>query len=308
MTDGSYVYKKNAFADKVLYKVDSSTKTQSTYASVPAMPNDKYATIAAYGPSVYLAATDAIYRIASDGSFEKVLASSGAHKIYGLVKTGNELYYSFMTAVFTDPVSTELLDCGSQNIPVVDVTVSPESLAIPRVGTAQVTAHVYPYEATNKKVTWKTSKETVATVSSAGLVSGVAVGKATITATSAANAAIKDTCSVSVNGPSLEDGFCSVSGVDAAFNYAVDPICPQPVVAYNGETLVEGQDYSVSYEDNTAVGIAKVVITATGNYRGVKTVLFSITPVATYHLTYRSSSLYPVYTGKARISNKCRWL
>ncbi|MNW17250.1 Bacterial Ig-like domain (group 2) [compost metagenome] len=58
-------------------------------------------------------------------------------------------------------------------------------------------AEVTPIGA-SQTVTWSTSDATKATVSETGLVTGVAVGSATITATSVADPTKIDTCAVTV--------------------------------------------------------------------------------------------------------------
>lgn len=68
-------------------------------------------------------------------------------------------------------------------VSVTGVTVSPTSFNLAVNGTQQVTATVAPSNATNKNVTWSSSNTAVATVSSTGLVTGIAAGLATITAT-----------------------------------------------------------------------------------------------------------------------------
>jgi hypothetical protein len=63
------------------------------------------------------------------------------------------------------------------------VTVSPSILSISDKSSSQLTATVLPSDAPDKSVTWSSSDEYVARVSETGLVTGVAVGNATITAT-----------------------------------------------------------------------------------------------------------------------------
>lgn len=60
-----------------------------------------------------------------------------------------------------------------------------KSLTISINTSKKLKATVYPLDATNKTVTWKSSNTKVAKVSSTGKVTGVGVGKATITATAA---------------------------------------------------------------------------------------------------------------------------
>lgn len=68
-------------------------------------------------------------------------------------------------------------------IPVTGVSISPTSASIPVGATTQLTATVAPANATNKNVSWVSSNTSVATVSSTGMVTGVAAGNATITVT-----------------------------------------------------------------------------------------------------------------------------
>ncbi len=71
----------------------------------------------------------------------------------------------------------------SSNIEVTSVAVLPTSLNI-NIGTSQqLSATISPANASNKKINWSSSNETVATVNSDGLVTAVSIGNATITAT-----------------------------------------------------------------------------------------------------------------------------
>ena len=68
-------------------------------------------------------------------------------------------------------------------VPVTGVTLDKTSTTLAVGGTEQLTATIAPEDASNKTVTWTSSNESVATVSASGLVSALAVGEATITAT-----------------------------------------------------------------------------------------------------------------------------
>jgi uncharacterized protein YjdB len=83
------------------------------------------------------------------------------------------------------------------NVPVTGVTVSPQTVSVAANGTTQLTATIAPSNATNKNLNWSSSNTSVATVSSTGLVSGVAIGSATITATTV-DGSKTATCSVTV--------------------------------------------------------------------------------------------------------------
>lgn len=68
-------------------------------------------------------------------------------------------------------------------VAVTGVKLSQNTLSVVEDETAELTATVEPSNATNKKVTWSSSDEDVATVTQAGVVTGVKAGKATITVT-----------------------------------------------------------------------------------------------------------------------------
>jgi hypothetical protein len=58
--------------------------------------------------------------------------------------------------------------------------------------------------------------------------------------------------------------------------YTGEAIEPDVTVTYDGTTLTEGTDYTVSYADNTDVGTATVTVTGTGDYTGTATATFEI--------------------------------
>ena len=51
---------------------------------------------------------------------------------------------------------------------------------------------------------------------------------------------------------------------------------PEPIVKYDGATLVKGTDYTLEYSDNVEVGKAKVTIKGMGNYTGEVEASFQI--------------------------------
>ncbi|TKK33190.1 Ig-like domain-containing protein [Pantoea agglomerans] len=67
------------------------------------------------------------------------------------------------------------------SVPATGVTVTPATTSVVVSATRQLTGAVLPADATDKSGTWTTSDATKATVSSTGLVTGVAAGTATIT-------------------------------------------------------------------------------------------------------------------------------
>ncbi len=82
------------------------------------------------------------------------------------------------------------------------VTVSPASATLDPNDTQQLTANVDATPASaDKSVTWTSSNPSVATVSESGLVTAVAQGTATITATSNLDNTKSGTCNITVNAP-----------------------------------------------------------------------------------------------------------
>ena len=78
-----------------------------------------------------------------------------------------------------------------------DISISPVELKLVANNSATLTVSATPWGA-DERVTWTSSDETVATVSENGLVTGVAAGEATITATSVFDPTKSATCEVTV--------------------------------------------------------------------------------------------------------------
>jgi len=84
---------------------------------------------------------------------------------------------------------------------VTGISIAPSSVAVAVGGTATLIATITPSTATNKLVTWSSSNTNVATVSSAGVVYGVAAGTATITVRAADGSGKTTAVSVTVLQP-----------------------------------------------------------------------------------------------------------
>ena len=64
--------------------------------------------------------------------------------------------------------------------------------------------------------------------------------------------------------------------VPESVTYTGSPLTPSVAVVYDGATLVVNTDYFVSYNDNTEVGAATVVVTGAGEYTGQVVKTFQI--------------------------------
>ena len=164
--------------------------------------------------------------------------------------------------------------------PTSGVTVTPESVSLNTGQTHQLTATVSPATASNKSVTWSTSRGNVATVSNTGLVTAVGNGTATITARTASGG-YTDTCTVTVSTPvtgvSLSSSSLTIdkSGThqltatvspETASNKTVSWSTSDPDVAYVSQsglvTAVGGgtADITVTTEDGSYTAQCKVTV------------------------------------------------
>ncbi|MDY2679222.1 MAG: hypothetical protein SOV50_01000, partial [Lentihominibacter sp.] len=111
-------------------------------------------------------------------------------------------------------------------------------------------------------------------------------------------------------GLSLEEAVVALNSSE--YTYTGDVIQPVPDVTLNGSKLVEGDDYSLSYDRNVNVGRARVIITGEGRFTGqIKYGEFNIVAadiskakmsMVYKYYNYKGSSVKPVikvsYNGK----------
>lgn len=167
----------------------------------------------------------------------------------------------------------DLYDALYPPIPATSVTLNRGSLYFHSLNeTAQLTATVLPEDTTDTLV-WSSSDETVATVSQTGLVTAIAYGSATITATAGEKSA---TCSVLASE-------ATISSISAVFNQGA-------AVVYDNDELDTLKQYltvtatwsdssteTLEDEDYTLTGtLTTGTSTVTVNYAG-KTTTFTVT-------------------------------
>ena len=68
---------------------------------------------------------------------------------------------------------------------------------------------------------------------------------------------------------------------DTAFAYTGKAIKPMVTVSYKGNSLEEGVDYRIEYNNNINTGIATAKFTGIGKYSGIETLEYKILPVKT---------------------------
>lgn len=72
-----------------------------------------------------------------------------------------------------------------------------------------------------------------------------------------------------------------VAGMEDTYILSDGAVKPRPTVRFNGKTLVEGTDYTLSYVNNDRAGTAEVVISGIGRYTGTRKVEFEIIEIET---------------------------
>ena len=102
-----------------------------------------------------------------------------------------------ITATTKDGGFTATCEVTVRRIAVTDVTLSKSELSLSTGQSYTLTANVLPSNASNKSVTWQSSNDAVATVSSSGYVRAISEGTATITATTV-DGGFTATCAVTV--------------------------------------------------------------------------------------------------------------
>ena len=123
--------------------------------------------------------------------------------------------------------------------------------------------------------TYTIADTNVATVSGT-TVTLVGAGTTTVTVSQAATSnysAATATITLTVNKADIIN--TTVSAISDQ-TYTGSRITISPTVTFNGSTVTETTDYTVSLSNNTNAGTASLTITGTGNYTGTKTVSFTI--------------------------------
>ena len=191
----------------------------------------------------------------------------------------------------------------SVTFPVTSVTLSPTTLTLtPGGSTATLTATVSPDNAANKTVTWTTSAPSVATVNSSGVVTPVAVGTATITATS--DNGKTATCAVTVSkqdiSPTVTMSGWTYGGT--ANSPSVSGNSGNGGVTYHYKVSTANNDtYTTTKPSDAGTYTVRATIAETTNYKsGTATANFTIAPKTVSAPTVTVSPGSYVYTGSAQ--------
>ncbi len=202
------------------------------------------------------------------------------------VETGKTTITASVTAAngtFTDTCDVEVV---GDAVIVTGMSISPNPASVGKGKKTQLTAAFTPSNQTeNPTVTWSSGNTGIATVDSTGLVTGVAAGSTTITA-SINSGAITAECKVTVTDKQEPADAISlknvkIDGFKGKMPYTGSEVKQDVTLSYKNEKLAEGKDYTVTYMNNYDLGTATVIFEAindgTGKYKGSVEKDFKIT-------------------------------
>jgi len=195
-----------------------------------------------------------------ESSDETVATVSSSGKVTG-VKSG------VVTITCTSVATGATATC---KVTVATITLSKSNVVVKKKKTVTLTPTVYPTSLEDKSVTWESSDESIATVSSDGVVTGIKSGFVTITCTSNATG-LSTTCEVTVGTISLSKSSATLTvGEKVTLTPTVYPTTleDKSVTWKSSKTSVAKVS---STGKVTAVAAGTATITCTSNATGLST-------------------------------------
>ncbi len=212
--------------------------------------------------SFKLAATDETFSIQSLSDYNPTITFAGGKYT---VTGGDTKNYTFVYANNEGSYSIKSSGGGSPIVSVNSVSLDKSELTLPRMDSYTLKATINPDDATNQKVSWKSSDETVAKVDANGKVTALKVGTATITVTTE-DGGKTATCVVTVDfATGLEEAIANTTMYGKNGQIVIEPLAPMPVMIVNmtGTVVYNGRISGTTYVP-VATGIY-IVKLGTGN-------------------------------------------
>ncbi|MBQ0026342.1 MAG: Ig-like domain-containing protein [Lachnospiraceae bacterium] len=214
------------------------------------------------------------------------------------VVTGVKAGTATITVTTTDGGKTATCAVTVSNVAATSVSLNKTSTTLTEGATEKLTATVSPTNATNKSVTWKSSNESVATVSTDGTITAKAAGTATITATTADGSNRTATCTVTVQRIVAATGVTLNKTTTVIYAGSTEKLTATvtPSDASNKNVTWKSSNESVATvsSDGTVTAVAAgtatiTVTTADGGYTATCTV--TVTNVAVTGVTLNKTAL-----------------
>ena len=149
-----------------------------------------------------------------------------------------------------------------------------------------------PDSATTKEVQFSSEDESIATVDQKGNVTAVGVGKTKIIVKSLDGSGITASCLVTVKQKVTKLSIPLI----VTQTFTGKAIKPKVIIKDGNYQLKDGKDYSLTWENNTKIGKAKITVVGKGNYVGSKKIYFVIGPSKTELASVKSSNSKTVAT------------
>ena len=257
---------KGAYSDSALGTASSNDATVKVYAYY-----NSQITAANQGTR-----TEATFTIPAGSDWTEYTLALDASKNYYAVG-----FYNKQSSTVYTPIDDIMIYTASpyaQYVPPVAATgveVTPATAEVDAHKKVQLTAEVAPADASNKVVAWSSDHEDIATVDANGLVTGVAAGTATITATTD-DGGFTDTCVVTVNTApvylsGLHIGSVTVNiGSEATFPIAIATGTNEEIeFAFNGQNTgvtkytCDGSTFSIQTKNSVSFKIKGTETTVT---------------------------------------------
>ncbi len=211
-------------------------------------------------------------RIAAGDNLVLVDMENGAGLIYALEPAGDfrdllhpsQGGYDKMAQRWYE-VLQPVLDDLSNPVPVTGITVNPATLELHAGQEFALNTDIQPANASNKSVSWTSDNELVASVSAGGVVTALAVGTATITATTD-DGGFTDDCEVSVSESLLNFGHTAIYGsISTKANRRAQPVTMPEDVTIESISIYHQGGYGdlilAIYNDNGGAPDTRIAVT-----------------------------------------------
>ena len=210
-----------------------------------------------------------------DASDKSVIWTSNAPSIASVDETGKVRALNGGNATITAKAGDKTATCAiTVTVPVESVSLNKVALTLTKGESETLTATVKPDDATNKKVTWSSSDDTIVSVDQNGKVTAVKGGEAIVTAKADEKTA---TCTVSVFVPveSITISHSSITLIEGQSFNLTATVYPQDAT---DKTINWSSNYPdiVSVEDGYLTALAKgqaTITASSGNYSASCTVV-----------------------------------
>ena len=208
-----------------------------------------------------------------------------------------------VTTVDGNHTATCAVTVSTATVAVTGVNLNATTSSINVGGTVQLTPTISPPDATNQNVTWSSNATGYATVSSSGLVTGVAAGNATITVTTA-DGNLTSTCAVTVSTATVAVTGVNLNATTSSINVGgtvqlTPTISPPDATNQNVTWSSNATGYATVSSSGLVSGIAAgnatiTVRTVDGNFTATCAVTVSVAtvPVTGVSLNLTSSTRY----------------